>query len=59
MKKLLTRLYRPKALRSASADFLAVAAGGCFATAGFLWCEIAGFCVLGVSLLVAGWAVDA
>ena len=56
MKKMLARL---SASRSVSADALAVAAGGCFATAGFLWCEIAGFCVLGVSLLVAGWAVDA
>jgi hypothetical protein len=56
MKKVLARL---SASRSVSADVLAVAAGGCFATAGFLWCEIAGFCVLGVSLLVAGWAVDA
>jgi len=51
-------LKRVKLKRGVSADALAAAGGGCFATAGFLWCTIAGFVILGVCLVVAGWAVD-
>lgn len=59
MKKLLA--WRPKfnVTRSASADVIAGAAGVSFTGAGFLWCPIAGLCVLGLVLLVTAWGVEA
>lgn len=56
MRKLLR--WRPQITHSRAADALATCGGASFTIAGFQWCPIAGFVVLGLAFMVAGWGVD-